>query len=166
MNRITFLGITAGAVIATALAALLVANGISPAAPAAFSQGCNESLHQAARWAVQEAERTGKSVSTARQTSAVAMIPTVCSCLHDALRDDIDGSDWAVAGHLAGTQYKISLALRARDAEVRASARAASRDELQKLTAEHNIALRKVGIMSRKVDVALRRCMRAHRPSS
>jgi hypothetical protein len=127
-------------------------------APEVFAKPCEQSLATAAQWAVGEAERLGKDVSLARRFVLNFKIPSICACAHDRLQSDIDSKKWPLAGELTGMQYKMMLATRGKDEQVRQRAREKLQRELRELTAGHDVSLAEAGQMYRKVDTALKSC--------
>lgn len=147
-------------------AGVVIANstgGVTGQVPTEFSGACTRSVNAAADWGVAEAERQGKDVSFFKRSMISFQVPSICGCAHGQLAAETEASKWPLAGELVGAQMKMQLAMHAKSNEVRQSARAVLQDELKTLMDNHQASLTEIGVMSRRIDTALKYCMRKQR---
>ncbi len=158
MRTSAIVAVAAGVAVVGVLAAKGMAMVTSSSAPAAFSGACNTSLAGAADWTVEEGKRLGKSVGLVQRAVVSLKIPAVCACTHEALQSSVRVERLALAGSLTGTSYKMTIALRAKDATVREHAREAAAADIERLTASQDVSTAEIGLMTRQVDSALKHC--------
>jgi len=160
MNIYALSALAVGMLVVGVVAAKTTSSGSLSDHP--FLSTCRDSLSEAAAWTAQEGERQGKNVSVTQRAVVALKIPSVCKCTYEALGSTIPSAQNAIAGKLTGVQYKLTLALSAKDRVARDNARNSSRQALEDLSSTEGVSLAEIGLLSRHVDAALKRCFHQH----
>ena len=160
MNTFTA-GVAGLAVIAGAIT--LGTSQFAASNSSAFVRSCENSLNDAARWAVERAEERGRSVSIVARVFAGATIRSACTCGEKELGKTLSERQLEAAGAVMGIYVRDKMGRQFRRRSERRRDQARLAEDLRATLAKHNLSVSDVGPMWRKVDRVMKFCFRRRR---